>query len=304
MAFPRLKQFAEKKGWTLEKDCAYGEENGYLFTVADAPGFKMFLTPVPSVTDEEKDKILNFLAESKDQLKIEESVFDNKVLVVKFKETFKSTKIETMENYISVITGFLRQINVIGKNYCAFCCKDGAFEKVYVDGICYYAHNECYTNAVVQVEKAIEEFDTEGKNYISGFLGALVGGIISSIPWIFVQVFFERMAGFLAFLVGLGAAKSYTFFKGKLGKYTRWIVAVSVVISTSIAQFIILDISLVENGKSPTISNFQLLFSNRESLNAIKADFGMALFMAFLGIVPLFFDLKGKGKNVMPVIKK
>jgi hypothetical protein len=65
MSFVRLKQFASMKGWIIEKNIAYGEENGYLFTLIDGQGFKMFVTPLPSIDDYAKKKILDYLKKIK-----------------------------------------------------------------------------------------------------------------------------------------------------------------------------------------------------------------------------------------------
>lgn len=52
----------------------------------------------------------------------------------------------------------------------------------------YSAHNECYSHEIAAVEEAAKEYEEEDKNYVRGFVGALIGGIMSSIPWILVRI--------------------------------------------------------------------------------------------------------------------
>ena len=50
----------------------------------------------------------------------------------------------------------------------------------------YSSHNECYEHELTSIEQASRKYVTEDKNYLSGFLGALIGGIVGSIPCILV----------------------------------------------------------------------------------------------------------------------
>lgn len=304
MAFPRLKQFASMKGWRIEGNIAYGEENGYLFTVVDGQGFKMFFTPLPSTNDNTQKDILDYLKENKKSLKISESSFDNAVLVIKFRESFRSTKVEYMNNLLVELTEFLKDKGIRGKEGCIFCDNDGADQIIYIDNIMYSAHNECYSHEVAAVEEAEMEYKTENKNYFAGFIGALVGGIVSSIPWILVQVYFNRIAAALALLIGIGSLKAYYLFKGRLGRATRWIVAVCTLFSVVLSQFGAIAVNMLKNDIPLNYSNFVEVLRIPEVVHSFKSNLGLSLFMAFLGIIGLFLDLKGDAKSVMPTIER
>lgn len=129
MVSSQFKQFVAMKNWNAEKNIAYGEENGYLFTLVDGQGTKIFASPLPSTEEYAKKEILEYLKENKKTLKINEFSFDNDVLIVKFKEQIRNTKAETMDNFLKDLTGFLKSKSINGKGYCIFCGNDNAEQK-------------------------------------------------------------------------------------------------------------------------------------------------------------------------------
>lgn len=304
MAFPRLKQFASMKGWRIEKNIAYGEENGFLFTLIDGSGFKMFVSPLPSVTEQTKKEILDYLNENKKILQINEFLLDNDVLIVKLKESFRSAKVEVMSNLLMELTDFLKSKGIKGKECCIFCGNDNAEQTIYIDDIMYSAHNECYSHEVIMIDEAVREYEVEDKNYFSGFIGALIGGMVSSIPWILVQIYLNKMAAALAVLIGIGALKAYYMFKGQLGRATRWIIAFCTLFSVVFAQFAAIAIEFIKYNIPLQYGNFVKLLSDPEMGNVFKINLRLSLFMAFLGIIGLFFELKGDAKSFMPTIEK
>lgn len=304
MAFPKLKKFASEKGWEIVKNSAYGEENGYLFTLIDGAGTKTFATPLPQISDEDKEKVLDYLKRSKKQLKISEYAFDNKVLLIVFKENFVSTKVEVMNRMLDKLTEYLEGLGIRGKGCCIFCEKDGAAETIYIDGIIYSAHDECYNSELNAMDEVVREYETEEKNYLFGLLGALMGGILGSVPWILVQVFLNRIVAVLAIVIGLGALKGYGILKGRMGPLTRWIILFSTIVSVVLAQYAGLAIELIRNDIPVSYGNFVIAFSIPEVVDSFRANLIMSLILALLGIAGMFFGMKGDSKSVLPTLNK
>lgn len=65
----------------------------------------------------------------------------------------------------------------------------------------------------------------ENGNYLLGTIGAILGGIIGAIPWALVYYFANLNTALLAILVGFGAIKGYTLFKGKFTKKTKILIS-------------------------------------------------------------------------------
>ena len=51
------------------------------------------------------------------------------------------------------------------------------------------------------------------KGYFKGILGALLGGIVASIPWILVYVYANMIYSILAVIIAMGALKGYQLFQ-------------------------------------------------------------------------------------------
>lgn len=304
MTFPKLKKFATIKGWEIVKNSAYGEENGYLFTLIDGPGFKTLALPLPQISEEEEDIISEYMENNKKKLKISSYEFEDNVLLTTFKESFASVKLQVMNNYLQQITGYLGSLNIKGRGYCVFCKKSGADQTIYVDGIIYSAHDDCYYKEIQSIDEVSLALDTEEKNYLSGFIGAILGGIICSIPWIVVQSFLQRIAAVLAFIIGIGALKGYYLLKGRLGPFTRWIVAFATIVSVAFAVYASLAIEMVMNDIPLSMQNYILVLDIPEVADTVRGNLIMSMVMAALGIIGLFKNLKGDSKDIVPSMSK
>lgn len=302
MLYKRLEQFAEKNDWNINKNFAYGEIEGYLFTVADIQGFKVFLTPLLGIADEQKQCIIDFL--NKNSLKFHQVIFDNDILTVKFREIFRSEKIEVMEGYLNNIVQFLKQNGIAKNKICSICGEEEADERAYIDFLYMDVHQKCIDKEICEIEKAAEQLDNESKNYFVGFIGAIFGGIISSIPCIILQIFFNKIAVLFAYIIGFGALKSYELFKGKFGPLTKWIIATAIVVSVIVDQFILIGIVFVKNGIPISVESFQHFFEVEELVNEFNKTLKISLFMALIAIIPIFIQLKWDVKNFLPKFQK
>lgn len=304
MAFKFLKQFEDKVGWQVEGNVAYNETGNYLFTAVGTLEGTIFLTPLHGINEDEEKRIVNYLKSNKKILKLRIIKLEDGFLEVRFKETFKKVRFETVQVYIKDLINFLSETKISNKKMCTFCNEEGVNEKAYINGIYVYAHSHCVSKASYEVEEFIEEFDNDKKNYTLGFIGAMVGGIVCSIPFLLAQYYLETIYAVLAYLIGFGAMKSYFLFKGYLGKLTRWIVLVATFSSVVVSQFVSLGLEFHSRGIPVELHTFKWFFGIEENVSIFKSNLLMALFMGSLGVLSLFFSLNGKGKDVAPKIER
>ncbi|MBL4930923.1 hypothetical protein [Clostridium paridis] len=305
MALSKLKEFASQKGWKFEKNIASGEENNYLFTVISGQGVKIFICPLPSISEESKNQVLNHLTNNKKLLKISSFLFDHDVLIIKFKENYRRTKIETMNNLLLELTNLLNSLGIKGKECCIFCGHDNANETIYFENIMYSAHSECYTQEVQMLQTAAKEYESEDKNYFRGTIGALIGGIIISILWSLAQMYLDdSLAAIFSIFLSFGLLKSYYFFKGKLGTATRWIIAACTFISVIISQLMVVEIMMLQHGTTIEYSDLKGLFGISGLAAMFRLNVKLSLFIAFIGFLIFIFPIKGDTKSVLPRIEK
>lgn len=77
------------------------------------------------------------------------------------------------------------------------------------------------------------------KNYVKGILGALLGGLIASIPWILLYVY-AMMDSLLAVLVAMGALKGYKLFKGEINEKSPLIIIIVSIVCITVSTLLII----------------------------------------------------------------
>ncbi len=151
-----------------------------------------------------------------------------------------------------------------------------------------------------ELDTSKEAFDNEKKNYGVGFIGALVGGLVATLPWILVQHFTGFLASALGLLIGMGAYKGYKIFGGRDGKATLWMVIFVVIISVLFSQVVMLGIAMFQNDIPLVFENFIILLGDGELQRALLGDLAIGYIMAALGVSGIVRRLHraGKGGNV------
>lgn len=137
------------------------------------------------------------------------------------------------------------------------------------------------------------------KNYLFALLGALVGGIIATIPWVLVYVYGNMMFSLLAVIVATGALKGYQLCKGKINKRLPLIITIISVLSISIATLIIIPLLLlVKESAAVSIENLKYLYSNSEFVAAMIKDYLVTIIFTFLGISGVINSIKNQTKDI------
>lgn len=135
----------------------------------------------------------------------------------------------------------------------------------------------------------------EKKNYILGVIGALLGGIIATIPWILMYIYGNMMFSALAIIIGWCSLKGYKLLKGPDTKYLPLIITTVSIVSVSLATLIIIPLALLyKEGFEASFSNLQLLYQANEFLGGILKDFVIAVVFTILGISGIIKSLKSQ----------
>lgn len=136
------------------------------------------------------------------------------------------------------------------------------------------------------------------RSYIKGIIGALLGGIIATIPWVLAYVYLDMILSILAIIVAIFALKGYQLFKGKVSKYLPIIITVIALISITVATFIAIPCLLILEENLPvTLANFKLLYSNSGFITALIGDYAISILFTILGISGVVTTLKNQIKD-------
>ncbi|MBQ8902167.1 MAG: hypothetical protein IJY87_03765 [Bacilli bacterium] len=136
------------------------------------------------------------------------------------------------------------------------------------------------------------------KGYLLGIVGALIGGLIGTIPWIILYVYANMIYSLLAFIVAMAALKGYELFKGKVDKKLPYIIGAISIICITIATLVIIpNLLLVKEIGTTSLANFKLLYADSEFAGAIIGDYIMSLLFTILGISGVFASIKKQVNN-------
>lgn len=133
----------------------------------------------------------------------------------------------------------------------------------------------------------------EKKNYMVGVIGALIGGLVASIPWILMYVYGEMILSALAIIIALGALKGYQLLKGKIdGKLPTIIIIVSVICVTISTLLIIPCLLMAKEGMEVSVESLERLYRYNKFSNAIMKDYIVSLLFTFLGVGGVVKNIK------------
>ncbi len=125
----------------------------------------------------------------------------------------------------------------------------------------------------------------EKNNYFLGILGALIGGLIFTIPWILVYVYGNMILSLLALVVAFGAYKFYKLFKGKVTKRTPLIIGIVSILCISLATLVIIPVLLVyQKGFGFHMEILEMLYKNSEFMGALLQEYIVSVLFTVLGI--------------------
>jgi hypothetical protein len=123
-------------------------------------------------------------------------------------------------------------------NVCGICKQPGSDSYAYIDQVYQQAHAACvhaYSNDAM--DKAAE--NENSGSYVSGTVGALLGGLLGIVPSVLLATFFDRISWWLCALIPLGAYYGYKLLRGKMSGGMLGIIITISVIMAPIAQYFV-----------------------------------------------------------------
>ncbi len=142
------------------------------------------------------------------------------------------------------------------------------------------------------------------KKYVLPILGALVGGIVATLPWILAYVYLNMMFSILAMFVAMGALFGYQLCKGEVNKRLPLKIVIVSLLSITIATLVIIpSLLLIREGATVSINNFKYLYSDSDFLVGILKNYVISIIFTFLGISGVIGSIKNQVANDSKNIK-
>lgn len=133
-----------------------------------------------------------------------------------------------------------------------------------------------------------------------GYFTGVLGGLIFSIPWLLVYVFFNLSVGYLSFLTVLGIILGYKLINKNIynDKKTRIYLLISSAIVVLLNELLFIPIlATLKYDWSFSLKTFQFLYTSKEFLTAMCIDTIAALIMILIPSLLFPMDFKKKDIN-------
>lgn len=135
---------------------------------------------------------------------------------------------------------------------------------------------------------------------IKGIIGALVGAIIFSLPWILIYVYANYMLSILAAIIGFGSLTFYKLFGGEVNKKTSTIITVSSLLAITISTFIIIPFwLLLKEGYGFDLKLFRLLYASNGFASGIITDYVISIVFTLLGISGIVKNINNEAYGIV-----
>ena len=121
-------------------------------------------------------------------------------------------------------------------------------------------------------------------NYITGIIGAVIGGFIGAVPWILAYIYGNMMIAILAIFIAGGAYYGYKLCKGKVTKKLPIIIMLISIIIVAITSLLIIPIILIHTeGLNVSVNTIKYLYQNSEFEAGIIRDTIIAVVFTVIG---------------------
>ena len=139
-------------------------------------------------------------------------------------------------------------------------------------------------------------------SYLSGIIGAIIGGAIATIPWVLVYVYGNMMLSLLAVLIGAGEFYGYKIFKGKIDRKLPIIIMVLALIIVTVATLLVIPAMLLNRENlAVNFTSIKNLYTYNDFASGIMRDYIISLLFTVLGAGVVAGTIKKQLLNVKDV---
>ena len=200
-------------GWYESDGVIYGTKDGYAFCVARHEGLGVYVTALLAGTEAVSiDTVTDFVRANKEEYRLYgKPKMSDISITIELNKSFGVAKVEEVINFLPVFASFLKESGL--KPGCVGCRKEGLYDFYSVEDTFVCLCDDC---AAAMSEEKDEEIQLSSQgSRVSGVIGAFLGGLVGTIPWIILS-----LLGYVASLGGLAisfaAFYGYKLLKGRL----------------------------------------------------------------------------------------
>lgn len=279
-------------GLTVNGNNAYGVVKGYEVnaTVNNRDMYYPVAVHISCYATEAQRADISAALKNRKDIKGIKSMDDFGVLL-RLTEFTTGKLLKRIPEILNAVTAMLEANGALGAQYCPHCGKQlgAGAQKCDVDGMTVTLDSGCVGAVNTAIDNRNAEFEAAPNNYLRGFIGALIGGVVGAA---LVALFY--VLGFVSVFSGIAATALggflYVKFGGKPNKMMIVIVAVTSLVFLVAALFITYIIAAgIEADKLglyslSAIDAFKICLDDGEFRSAFFTDLALVIVFALLGV--------------------
>lgn len=289
-----LRKLAKDNGMRIDRNIAYGNLRGYAASMCEGNGIKQLIITTKFPDPQKKTQWMNAMNAQnlKKEFRVQKWQALDDAIVIVFQNSLSVMKY--IGKFFDWFFPLLDAAGATGANICTQCggaLDDGDCWKQ-LGGAAYHLHGRCAERMMEAAAAELQQSQLEDNgSYGSGFVGALLGGVLGSVVWGLVMTL-GYLASVVGLLIGFLAERGYRLLHGRNGKGKLVILIVVIILSVILGTFLgecgIVYRALQEEGLTPALSElpgFLALFIEIEPAvkREVLANLGLGLLFALLG---------------------
>ncbi len=229
--------YAQAKGYRcLGGSAAFGAHRGYPFVAVFKAARQGSITVSMTVEGKVDGKLLKAIRTDLPKGCVSQPARNQGTVVFTVQQK-DADPTPLFEQVLDVVATHFREAGLTPSDTCPICHQPGCDGLAFLDGAYVPAHQNCVRSETYAVALQAQKNQEKG-NYFTGFLGALLGGLVGTIPNVIAAVWLERIMAILYALIPLCAYYGYKLFKGKMNKGALISSIVSSVINLFMVEYI------------------------------------------------------------------
>lgn len=229
----------------------------------------------------EKNQISPFRRELKQALRKKGTFVINKLLVVTLRQNRNTPHPQSFAILANALNSFFSAHCIHPQDVCPYCkqshCDSTAIVKNTYRGV----HKRCVDEQLEGNLRATEKNELEG-SYLTGVIGAILGGVVGCIPTILTLWFLERHFSLLYALIPLCIFYGYKLFRGRMNRAALVTTIILSVVYVFGLYVLYIGIVLVAYGYS--LSFLRYFITDPEFLRTLTGDLAISLLFTALGV--------------------
>lgn len=209
----------------------------------------------------------------------------------------KAKKVEEgLDDLLSVLPAVLHRRGISPQKTCPICHREDCEMLAAFDGSYQPIHQGCLEEIAQAAGQKMAQ-NQESGSYLTGLLGAIIGGLLATIPAVAVIWFTETAYSLLYFLIPLGVYHGYRLARGKMDGIVLPLTCVLSVVFGVATDIMNLAISMVAN--EIPLKYLGVMFTNGEVQRLLMGDMVSSLLFVALGIAVTWNQISRTARSSM-----